>query len=184
VGRTCALVQRIPPEKSEFEISEAIQEIISLSQEELDKNAVSVQTRFARGLPFLRADRILLQQVIRNLITNAVEAMSAVPARSRELRISTGQTNTGDIFVAVQDSGPGLEAHNRDRVFDAFYSTKPHRLGIGLTICRSIMEAHEGRLWADLGELHGATFQFTLPVRRGGACPECDWIPPAGIRSD
>ena len=183
VGRTRALVQTVAPRKSEFEISEAVREIISLSQEELDKNDVSLHTRFAQGLPLLRADRVLLQQVIRNLITNAVEAMSAVPACTRELRISTGQTNTGDILVAVQDSGPGLEAQNPECVFDAFYTTKPYGLGIGLTICRAIIEAHEGRLWASLSEPHGATFQFTLPVRTGEAGPQCDRIP-LGIRSD
>jgi C4-dicarboxylate-specific signal transduction histidine kinase len=175
VERTRALVQGVPPRKDDFEINEAIREIISLSQEELVKNAVSVHVRFAQGLPLLRADRVQLQQVVLNLITNAVEAMSGVPeGTTRELRISTGQTNSGDILVAVQDSGPGLGAQNPDRVFDAFYSTKPRGLGIGLSICRSIIEAHEGRLWASPSEPRGATFQFTLAVHSDGASPEWD----------
>jgi C4-dicarboxylate-specific signal transduction histidine kinase len=174
VRRTRALVQRVPPRKDDFEINEAIREILSLSQEELVKNAVSVHIRFAQGLPLLRADKVQLQQVVLNLITNAVEAMSGVPEGTRELRISTGQTNSGDILVAVQDSGPGLDAQNPDRVFDAFYSTKPRGLGIGLCICRSIIEAHEGQLWASPSEPHGATFQFTLAVHSDGASPEWD----------
>ena len=164
VRRTRALMQRVPPRKDDFEIKEAIREVILLSQEYLVQNAVSVHTRFAQGLPFLRADRVQIQQVILNLITNAVEAMTAVPESWRELRISTGQTKSGDILVAVQDSGPGLDPHNPDRAFDAFYSTKPGGLGIGLSICRSIIEAHGGRLWAGLSDPHGATFQFTLPA--------------------
>ena len=164
VARTRALIQRAPPEKNCFEINGAIREIISLSQEVLVKNAVSVHTRFAQRLPLLRADRVQLQQLILNLIMNAVEAMSGVPEGTRELRVSTGETSNGDILVAVQDSGPGLDAQNLERVFDAFYSTKPGGLGIGLFICRSIIEAHEGRLWARRSEPHGATFQFTLPV--------------------
>jgi hypothetical protein len=110
------------------------------------------------------------------LITNAVEAMSGVPEGTPEVRISTSQTNTGDILAAVQDSGPALDARNPDRVFDPFYSTKARGLGIGLCICPSIIEAHEGRLWTSRSEPHGATFLFTLPVRSTGACPEEDRI--------
>jgi C4-dicarboxylate-specific signal transduction histidine kinase len=166
VGRTRALVQRTPPRKDEFEINEAIEEIIALSQAELFKNAVAVHTDFATGLPLVRADRIQLQQVILNLITNALEAMGGVSEARRELRIITGQTNVGEILVTVQDSGPGLGAQNPDRLFDPFYTTKPRGLGIGLSICRSILEAHEGRLWASQSSPHGATFQFELPVCR------------------
>jgi C4-dicarboxylate-specific signal transduction histidine kinase len=164
VRHTRELMQRVPPRKDDFEIKEAIRETISLSHEELLQNAVSVHTRFAQGLPLLRADRVQLQQVILNLITNAVQAMTGVPESRRELRISAGQTNSGDILVAVQDSGPGLDPRHLDRVFDAFYSTKPGGLGIGLSICRSIVEAHGGRLWADLSESRGATFKFSLPA--------------------
>jgi signal transduction histidine kinase len=112
-----------------------------------------------------------VQQVILNLITNAVQAMSGVCEGTRELRISTGQTTSGDIVVAVQDSGPGVDTQSLDHLFDAFYSTKPRGLGIGLSICRAIIEAHGGRLWANLSEPHGATFEFTLPQFRSDRMP-------------
>jgi C4-dicarboxylate-specific signal transduction histidine kinase len=163
VDRTRALVQRVAPRKDAFEINEAIQETISLNQEAFVQNNVTVHTRFAQGLPPVRADRVQLQQVILNLITNAVEAMSDLSEGIRELCVRTARTNNGDLLVAVQDSGPGLDTQNLDRVFDAFYTTKPRGLGIGLSICRSIIEAHKGRLWASHTKPHGATFQFTLP---------------------
>lgn len=163
VRRTRALVQSEPPQKDDLEIDEAIRETLSMSREKLHKSAVSVRTRFARGLPLVRADRVQLQQVILNLITNAVEAMDGVYGCARELCISTGQTASGDILVAIQDSGPGWDAQSADHLFEAFYSTKLRGLGIGLSICRAIIEAHGGRLWASPSEPHGATFQFTLP---------------------
>ena len=172
VDRTRALAQRVAPRKDDFELNDAIQETISLNQEALLKNDVSVHTRFAQGLPLVRADRVQLQQVILNLITNAVEAMSGVSEGTRELSVSTGRTNSGDMLVAVQDSGPGLDRENLDRLFDAFYSTKPCGMGIGLSICRSIIEAHKGRLWASRTEPHGATFQFTLPQVRSNSYRE------------
>jgi C4-dicarboxylate-specific signal transduction histidine kinase len=163
VRRTHALLQRVSPQKDDFEINQAIREIISLSQEDQIKNDVSVHTRLAQGLPLVRADQIQVQQVILNLITNAVEAMSGLYEGTRELCITTGQTSNGDVLVTVQDSGPGMDPQSSDHLFDAFYSTKPRGLGIGLSICRAIIEAHGGRLWASLSEPHGATFQFTLP---------------------
>ena len=171
VRRTRALAERVPPQKADFQINEAIREMISLSEEEFVKNDVSVHTRFAHELPVARADQIQVQQVILNLITNAVQAMSGVCEATRELRISTGQTTSGDILVAVQDSGPGLGAESSDHLFDAFYSTKPRGLGIGLSICRAIIESHGGRLWASQSEPHGATFQFTLPLIRPDRMP-------------
>jgi C4-dicarboxylate-specific signal transduction histidine kinase len=163
VRRTHALLQRVSPQKDDFEINQAIRDIISLSQEDQVKNDVSVHTRFAQHLPLVHADQIQVQQVILNLITNAVEAMGGLYEGTRELCISTGQTTSGDVLVTVQDSGPGMDAQSSDHLFDAFYSTKPRGLGIGLSICRAIIEAHGGRLWASLSEPHGATFQFTLP---------------------
>ena len=171
VRRTRALAQRVPPQKDDFEINEAIREMISMSQEEFVKNDVFVHTRFAPGLPVVRADPIQVQQVILNLITNAVQAMSGVCEGTRELRISTDRTTSGDILVAVQDSGPGLDAQTLDHLFDAFYSTKPRGLGIGLCICRAIIQAHGGRLWASANESRGATFQFTLPQFRSDRIP-------------
>jgi C4-dicarboxylate-specific signal transduction histidine kinase len=170
VRHTRALVKGVRPQNDDFEINEAIRDIVSLSQDELLKNDVSVHTCLAQGLPVVRADQVQVQQVILNLITNAVQAMSGLCEGTRELRISTRQT-TRDILVAVQDSGPGLDAESSDHLFDAFYSTKSRGLGIGLSICRAIIQAHGGRLWASLSEPHGATFQFTLPLTRSDRMP-------------
>jgi signal transduction histidine kinase len=117
-------------------------------------------------LPLIRADRIELQQVILNLIMNAVEAMSETSNRSRDLLISTAEDESSGALVAVQDSGPGLSSETLERLFDPFYTTKPGGMGMGLSICRSIIEAHEGRLWASANEPRGAIFQFTLPPER------------------
>ena len=171
VRRTRALVEGTPPQRDEFEINEAIRDIVSLSQDELVKNDVSVHTRFAQGLPVVHADQIQVQQVVLNLITNAVQAMSGVREGARQLRISTGRTTSGDILVAVQDSGPGLDTESFDHLFDAFYSSKPHGLGIGLSICGAIIHAHGGQLWASPSEPHGAIFQFTLPLIRSDRMP-------------
>ena len=118
--RTHALLQRVSPQKEDFEINQAIGEIISLSQEDQVNKDVSVHTRFAQGLPLVRADQIQVQQVILNLITNAVEAMSGLYEGTRELCISTGQTTSGDVLVTVQDSGPGIDTQSSDHLFDAF----------------------------------------------------------------
>jgi signal transduction histidine kinase len=127
------------------------------------KNRVSVQTRLSEALPLVQGDQVQLQQVVLNLMINAVEAMSVVEG-SRELLISTARGNSHDVLVTVQDSGPGLGAASPERVFEAFYTTKPGGIGIGLSICRSIVDAHGGRLWASASIPKGAIFQFTLPV--------------------
>jgi len=105
----------------------------------------------------------VLQQVLLNLVLNAVDAMDAIKAEARELSISTEQTPTKGILVAVRDSGPGIDPKNLERVFEAFYTTKSNGVGMGLAICRSLIEAHGGRLWAEANELRGAVFRFTLP---------------------
>ncbi len=139
-----------------------------MTRSEVMKNNVSVQTQLAEGLPLIQGDRVQLQQVILNLILNAVEAMSGVSERSRELLIRTGKDASGGVLVAIQDSGPGLSLESFDRLFDAFYTTKPGGIGMGLSICRSIVEAHGGRLWAARRDGPGASFQFTLPIH--GEC--------------
>jgi signal transduction histidine kinase len=126
----------------------------------ITKNEVLVQTRLAEGLFPVQGDRVQLQHVIPNLVLNAVEAMGAVEAGPRELLISTEQTEAHGVLVAVRDSGPGIDV---EHVFEAFYTTKSSGVGIGLSICRSIIDAHGGRLWADANEPRGAVFQFTLP---------------------
>ena len=132
------------------------------------KNGVWVQTRLSEGLVPIHGDRVQLQQVVLNLILNAVEAMGSVEAEPRELLISTEQDHTG-VLVAVRDSGPGIDPDHLERVFDAFYTTKSSGMGMGLSICRSIIDAHGGRLWAEANEPRGAIFQFTLPAVDGGS---------------
>ena len=128
-----------------------------------NRNGVSVQTRLsAEPVPVL-GDRVQLQQVLLNLILNAAEAMGSVEERARELLISTEQDQAGSL-VAVRDSGPGIDSGHLDRVFDAFYTTKSSGTGMGLSICRSIVHAHGGKLWAEANEPRGAVFQFTLPA--------------------
>jgi PAS domain S-box-containing protein len=163
IGRIRDLIRKAPPRKDGLEINEAILEVIALTRGEVVKNGVSVQTQLAEGLPLIQGDRVQLQQVILNLIVNAVEAMSGVSEGSRELLIGTGKDSSG-VLVAVQDSGPGLNPKSFDRLFDAFYTTKPGGMGMGLSICRSIVEAHGGRIWASSNAGPGATVQFTLPV--------------------
>ena len=159
-----ALIKKAPPRKGALEINGAILEVIALTRGEILKNGVSVQTQLAEGLPLIQGDRVQLQQVILNLIINAVEAMSAVSEGARELLISTGKDASGGVLVAVRDSGPGLNPESVARLFDAFYTTKPGGMGMGLSICRSIVEAHGGRIWASRTAAPGTVLQFMLPV--------------------
>ena len=156
-------IKKAPPRKHRFDLNEAINEVIVLARSAIAKNGVSVQTRLTEGLFPVEGDRVQLQQVVLNLILNAVEAMSSVDEGARELLISTGQSRTNGVLVAVRDSGPGIDPEHIERVFEAFYTTKSSGVGMGLSICRSIIDAHGGRLWADANEPRGAVFQFTLP---------------------
>jgi C4-dicarboxylate-specific signal transduction histidine kinase len=164
IGRIRDLIKKAPPRKDSLEINEAILEVVALIRGEVAKNHVSVLTQLPDGLPLIQADRVQLQQVILNLIINAVEAMSGKGEEARELLISTGRAEPDGVLVAVRDSGPGLTAASFERLFEAFYTTKPDGLGMGLSICRSIIEAHGGRLWATANTPHGAVFQFTVPA--------------------
>jgi C4-dicarboxylate-specific signal transduction histidine kinase len=163
IGRIRDHIKKAPPRKDRFDLNEAINEVIVLARSTITENGVSVQIRLAEGRLPVHGDRTQLRQVVLNLILNALEAMSSVEAGARELLISTKQSETNGIVAAVGDSGPGINAENLERVFEAFYTTKSSGLGIGLAICRSIIEAHGGRLWADTNEPRGAVFQFTLP---------------------
>jgi signal transduction histidine kinase len=163
VGRMRDHIKKAPPRKECFDLNAAINEVLVLAQSVTHRNEVSVQTRLADGLLPVLGDRIQLQQVLLNLILNAAEAMSSVEEGARELLISTEQDQTGAL-VAVRDSGPGIDAQHLDRVFDAFYTTKSSGTGMGLSICRSIIHAHGGKLWAEANEPRGAVFQFTLPA--------------------
>ena len=164
IDRIRSLIKKAPPRTDDVKINEAVREVIALTHGEVEKHGVSVQTQLTEGLPLIQADRVQLQQVIINLIINAIEAMSGVGNESRPLLISTGQEPSGGVLVSVQDSGAGLDVEGPGRLFDAFYTTKPGGMGMGLSICRSIIEAHGGRIWASRNVGPGATFQFTLPV--------------------
>jgi signal transduction histidine kinase len=128
------------------------------------RNRVSVRTELADCLPLVRGDRVELQQVLLNLVMNGIEAMQSVEDRPRELVIRSFQEETQQVRVSVMDRGVGFSAESADRLFTAFFTTKSNGMGMGLSICRSIIEAHNGRLWATANAPHGATFQFTLPV--------------------
>jgi PAS domain S-box-containing protein len=168
VGRIRALIKKAPARKDAVEINDAILEVIALTRTEAANNSVSVRTQLAEGLPRVQGDRVQLQQVLLNLIINAIEAMRDVGEKERELFISSRSEPDG-VSVEVRDSGPGFAPATLDRVFEAFYTTKPSGLGLGLSICRSIIEAHNGRLWASPNVPRGAIFGFTAPAHPAAA---------------
>jgi signal transduction histidine kinase len=161
----------VQPRKDRFDLNEAIRDVIALSQSEVARHGVSLQTQLATGLPAVHGDRIQLQQVILNLLVNAIEAMSGIDEGARELRISTAKDASGGAVVTVRDTGSGLDPTSVDRLFLPFYTTKPEGMGMGLSICRSIIDAHGGRLWASANEPRGAVFQFTLPAASDETSP-------------
>jgi PAS domain S-box-containing protein len=169
VGRIRDLVEKAPAREDYVDINEAIREMIELTRGEAVKTGVSVRTHLADGLPLIRGDHVQLQQVNLNLIINAIEAMTGMAEAPRELLVTTGLTEPIGVLVAVRDSGPGLAPTTLERLFDPFYTTKPGGLGMGLSICRSIIKRHGGRLWAVMNKPRGAIFQFTLPARSDGA---------------
>jgi PAS domain S-box-containing protein len=165
IGGIRKLITKTPAPRDDcLDLNEAVREVIVLTGGETLKNGVSVQMQLAECLPLIQGDRVQLQQVVLNLILNAVEAMSSVDDARRELSIGTGRRGVDEILVAVCDSGPGIDPEHLERVFDSFYTTKPGGMGLGLSICRSIIDAHGGRLWAAANEPRGAAFQFTLPA--------------------
>src|SRR4051794_13397893 len=178
IDRIREQIKKAPPRKECFDLNVAINEVIVLARSVTLRNGVSVQTRLTEGLVSVLGDRVQLQQVLLNLILNAAEAMGAMEEGARELLISTEEGEAGAV-VAVRDSGPGIDPEHLDRVFDAFYTTKPSGTGMGLAICRSIIHAHGGKLWAEANEPRGAVFQFTLP----GAERELTTPPQASLPS-
>jgi C4-dicarboxylate-specific signal transduction histidine kinase len=163
VGGIRDLIKKAPPRKDRVDINEAVREVIELTRGEAAKNDVSVLTVLGDGLPLVLGDRVQLQQVMLNLIVNAIEAMSETSMGPRELLISTTADSSNGVSIAVRDSGPGLPEDGIERAFDPFYTTKADGLGMGLSICRSIVEAHRGRLWASANAPRGAVFQLVLP---------------------
>jgi PAS domain S-box-containing protein len=168
VERIRALIKKAPVRKDAVEINDAILEVIALTRTEAANNGVSVRTQLAKGVPRVQADRVQLQQVLLNLIINAIEAMRDVGEEERELLISSRNDPDG-VSVEVRDSGPGFAPESLDHVFEAFYTTKPGGLGLGLSICRSIIEAHGGRLWASPNVPRGAIFSFVAPAHSTAA---------------
>jgi C4-dicarboxylate-specific signal transduction histidine kinase len=164
IGRIRALAKKAPPQKDWIDINETIHEVIALARSEIQRNGVALETQLSDDVPVILADRIQLQQVILNLMMNAIDAMSGVGQGPRELLVRSGSDQSKHVVISVQDSGPGIDPENLDHLFEAFYTTKPQGLGMGLAISRSIIEAHGGRLWATANAPCGAVFQFMLPV--------------------
>ncbi len=169
MNRIHGLVRNAPPSTERLQINEAIGEVIALTRGEVAKNRVCARTQLAEDLPPVDGDRVELQQVVLNLIINAVEAMSEVDDGPRDMTISTGKDGSGSVVVSVCDSGPGFAIDDLERLFEPFYTSKPSGLGMGLSICRTIVEAHGGRLWASRNTPRGAVFQFTLPAHQSSA---------------
>jgi PAS domain S-box-containing protein len=166
IGHIRALVKKTPAQAELIDINKVIIETLALARAEILRNGVSLATRLAKDLPPIQGDRVQLQQVIMNLVMNAVEAMSSVDGGGRELQIVTEKDQEDHISITVSDSGPLLKTESLDRFFDAFYSTKASGMGIGLSICRSIIEAHEGCIWAGANVPRGATLHVRLPASR------------------
>ena len=162
LDRVHRLVKKAAPRTDTININDAILEVLTLVHGEVVKNQITVQTQLSDRLPRVQGDRVQLQQVMLNLVINAIQAMSDVNDGIRELRISTRSAQEG-VRVAVRDTGPGLSADNLQQLFEPFFTTKPSGMGMGLSICRAIIEDHDGRLWASENEPRGALFQFTLP---------------------
>jgi len=165
IERIRTLVQRLPPRKDRVEVNDAIGEVIALTRDLMGRNDVSLRTSLAQGLPPVNGDRVQLQQVIINLMVNAIEAMSAVGDRPRELAVSSAMDGQNALRVEVRDSGPGVAPERAQQIFEAFHTTKAEGIGMGLSISHSIVEAHGGRLWVEPNTPYGAAFQFSLPVQ-------------------
>jgi C4-dicarboxylate-specific signal transduction histidine kinase len=163
-----ALARKSEPEMAQFDINDAIGEIIMLVRSELRRQNVSLEIELCDDIEPVTGDRVQLQQVILNLVLNGIEAMSAVTQRPRILQVISQLDQSGDVLIAVMDVGTGLDPENMNRIYDPFFTTKPQGMGMGLAVCRSIIEAHGGRLWASPQLPHGSVFRFTVPARSNG----------------
>ncbi len=171
LDRIRSLVKKAPLRQEKLDINDAILEVVALTRSEVQRNSILLHTELSSDLPSLPGDRVQVQQVLLNLIVNAIEAMSGAKTGRRQLTIRSTADQLSGVLVSVQDSGPGFDAQGIDRLFRAFYTTKAEGLGMGLAICRSIIEAHGGRLWATPNEGRGALFQFSLPVNGNDPAP-------------
>jgi signal transduction histidine kinase len=168
IRRIRSLSRNVGPERVRLDVNNVIDEAVKLVQPEVASHRLSLRLDLAAGLPAVRGDRVQLQQVIINLVINGIQAMAADDDGARELLVRSDRTADHQALVAVQDAGIGIDLDHSGRLFDAFFTTKPNGMGLGLSICRSIIEAHGGRLWASRNAGPGATFQFTLPPDAGG----------------
>jgi signal transduction histidine kinase/ligand-binding sensor domain-containing protein len=164
VGRIRSMVKKAPAEREDLVVNTKITNVLAIANSEILKHGIVVRTELAPDLPLVKGDRVQIQQVLLNLILNAAEAMSMLPDGPRELVIRSGRDESGNVLVSVRDTGPGLSPEAMERIFHPFYTSKKEGLGLGLSICQSIIEAHGGKLWASANSPRGAVFQFTLPV--------------------
>jgi two-component system, LuxR family, sensor kinase FixL len=168
IKRVRALMTKSEIQKVELNMSDILSEVLALTDHELRARQVSVNSELAATLPPVLGDRVQLQQLMLNLIMNGIEAMATVAGRPRKLTIEMRAEDTDHVLAVVRDSGLGLDPEKADQIFTPFFTTKPEGTGMGLAICRSIVEAHNGRIWASPGTPHGSVFQFTLPTKAVG----------------
>jgi C4-dicarboxylate-specific signal transduction histidine kinase len=169
IGRIRALLKHDKPKYIPLEINDVIKEVVTMTQSALQARGVSVRIDLPPGLPRALGDRVQLQQVLLNLIMNGADAMSLVASGPQILGLSSRVESSDNILVSIEDSGTGLEAGLSDRIFDPLFTTKPNGMGMGLAICKSIVEGHGGRIWALPGSPNGTVFQFTVPTLDGRA---------------
>jgi signal transduction histidine kinase len=174
VGSIRAMFKQDSKERATVDIKELIREVIALVHSETERHRITVGTYLDDELPKVLGHRVQLQQVVLNLIVNAVEAMESVDDRARMLRVAAQVVHSKDLVITIEDSGCGIEPKDIDRIFDRFFTTKSHGIGMGLWICRSIVEAHDGRLWAEPGIRQGSVFRLLLPIpRAAGTASRC-----------
>jgi len=166
IARIRALTRKSAIDKEPLDLNDTIEQVLVLARAELQKHRVDLRKQLADGLSRVRGDRVQLQQLLLNLFINAMEAMSDVTDRRRELTVATAEQGCGEVLVTVRDTGVGLDPKKQEQIFEAFYTTKPNGMGMGLSISRSIVTNHGGRLWAEPNEGTGATFLFTVPKER------------------
>jgi PAS domain S-box-containing protein len=168
IGRIRALTKRTATPREKLDLNETMREILQLVGDEAKKKSVTIRTCFADNIFPVLGDRVQLQQVVLNLVMNAIEAMNTITERAREVVITSRNIDSDQVEVTVEDSGTGLDPEASVRIYDAFYTTKPSGMGMGLSICRSILQAHDGRLWATANHGAGTTFHFALPKEKDG----------------
>ena len=167
IARIRALTRRAQMPREKLDLNDTIREVLALVGDEAKGKSVIIRTRFAEDLSPVSGDRVQLQQVVLNLVMNGIEAMSSVGERARELVITTRNVDADRVQASVEDSGTGLDPNTIDKIFDSFYTTKPGGMGMGLSISRSILQAHGGRLWATARDGPGTSFHFSLPQFHG-----------------